>query len=110
MLIFFGVIAQLVAHLNGIEGVSGSNPLSSIRLHYFKLYCCVTLPITLPRRQAYASNRKWQSYGSNFWVIFKLHNSSSRFASLRANLTFLCRKYPGLETSSETADSVGYLP
>ncbi len=25
-----GVIAQLVEHLNGIEGVSGSNPLSSI--------------------------------------------------------------------------------
>jgi hypothetical protein len=25
-----GAIAQLVAHLNGIEGVSGSNPLSSI--------------------------------------------------------------------------------
>jgi hypothetical protein len=27
---FSGAIAQLVAHLNGIEGVSGSNPLSSI--------------------------------------------------------------------------------
>lgn len=25
-----GAIAQLVAHLNGIEGASGSNPLSSI--------------------------------------------------------------------------------
>ena len=25
-----GAIAQLVAHLNGIEGVRGSNPLSSI--------------------------------------------------------------------------------
>jgi hypothetical protein len=25
-----GAIAQLVAHFNGIEGVSGSNPLSSI--------------------------------------------------------------------------------
>lgn len=70
----------------------------------------MTLPITLPRWQAYGSNRGRQSYGSNFWVIFKLHNSSSRLASLRANLTFLYRKYPGLETSSETADSVGYLP
>jgi hypothetical protein len=27
-----GVIAQLVEHLNGIEGVSGSNPLSSMNL------------------------------------------------------------------------------
>ena len=27
-----GAIAQLVEHLNGIEGVSGSNPLSSIQL------------------------------------------------------------------------------
>lgn len=28
-----GAIAQLVEHLNGIEGVSGSNPLSSIKSH-----------------------------------------------------------------------------
>ncbi len=26
-----GAIAQLVEHLNGIEGVSGSSPLSSIK-------------------------------------------------------------------------------
>ncbi len=28
----YGAIAQLVEHLNGIEGASGSNPLSSIQL------------------------------------------------------------------------------
>ena len=29
----FGAIAQLVEHLNGIEGASGSSPLSSICLN-----------------------------------------------------------------------------
>ena len=33
----FGAIAQLVEHLNGIEGVSGSSPLSSIPKYQFLL-------------------------------------------------------------------------
>ena len=32
-----GAIAQLVEHLNGIQGVSGSNPISSIRFQKAKL-------------------------------------------------------------------------
>lgn len=31
-----GAIAQLVEHFNGIEGVSGSNPLSSIKFSELK--------------------------------------------------------------------------
>lgn len=44
---FEGVIAQLVAHLNGIEGVSGSNPLSSIintPKHVKKQSFCALIP------------------------------------------------------------------
>ncbi len=58
----------------------------------------VTLPITLPQRQAYASSKGWQSYGSK---------QISLRAALKAARTFLSRKHPGLANSLEIAASLG---
>ena len=58
----------------------------------------VTLPITLPQRQAYASNKEWQGYGSK---------QISLRAALKAARTFLSRKHPGLANSLEIAASLG---
>ena len=42
MIFAFGAIAQLVEHLHGMQGVSGSSPLSSI---LSKRYSLVELPV-----------------------------------------------------------------
>ncbi|AKG20149.1 hypothetical protein [Calothrix sp. 336/3] len=55
----------------------------------------MTLPITLPQRQAYASNRGRQTYGSKP-ISFR--------AALRALRTSLSRKQPGLANKLEIAD------
>ncbi len=52
----------------------------------------MTLPITLPQRQAYASNEERQSYDSK--QIFLR-------AALRAARTSMSRKHPGLANSLE---------
>ncbi|MHC5612640.1 MAG: hypothetical protein ACYTXA_16895 [Nostoc sp.] len=58
----------------------------------------MTLPITLPQRQAYASNKVWQGYGSK---------QISLRAALKAARTFLLRKHPGLANNLEIAASLG---
>jgi hypothetical protein len=55
---------------------------------------CVTLPITLPQRQAYASNKGWHGYGSKQICLR---------AAFKAARTFLSRKHPGLANSFEIA-------
>lgn len=76
----------------------GSSPTAPTKLNSSEEAYCVTLPITLPQRQAYASNTKWQSYGSN---------PISCRAVLKAVRTSLSRKHPGLTSSFEIATSLG---
>ena len=35
---YFGAIAQLVEHLHGMQGVSGSSPLGSIRIFFISIF------------------------------------------------------------------------
>ncbi len=60
--------------------------------------CYVTLPITLPQRQAYASNKGRQGCDSK---------QISLRAALRAARTCLSRKHPGLANSLEIVASLG---
>lgn len=43
IIVAFGAIAQLVEHLHGMQGVSGSNPLSSI----FYIVLCGSVKLVL---------------------------------------------------------------
>lgn len=60
-----GAIAQLVEHLNGIEGVSGSSPLSSIpwklasHTRPWLINLTILFELTSKSRERYANPFKW---------------------------------------------------
>lgn len=81
--------------LNGRVGSSPSTPTKNLKCQKTPI---VTLPITLPQRQAYASNKGWQGYGSK-QISFR--------AALKAARTCLSRKHPGLANSLEIDASLG---
>ena len=81
-----------------VKGREGSSPSTPTKKLQVKIRPAVTLPITLPQRQAYASNRGRQSYRSKP-ISFR--------AALRAVRTSLSRKHPGLANSFEIAASLG---
>ena len=53
-----GAIAQLVEHLNGIEGVSGSSPLSSIKFDPVGAHDCEP-----PEKQGFSwiTHSRWEN-------------------------------------------------
>ena len=81
-----------------VKGRVGSSPSTPTKKTKNDNRLVVTLPITLPQRQAYASNKGWQGYGSK---------QISLRAALKAARTFLSRKHPGLANSLEIAASLG---
>ena len=81
-----------------VKGRVGSSPSTPIKNLKCQKTPVVTLPITLPQRQAYASNKGWQGYGSK---------QISLRAALKAARTFLSRKHPGLANNLEIAASLG---
>lgn len=81
-----------------VKGRVGSSPSTPIKNLKCQKTPVVTLAITLPQRQAYASNQGRQGYASK---------PISLLAALRAMRTSLSRKHPGLVNSCEIAASLG---
>lgn len=81
-----------------VKGRVGSSPSTPIKNLKCQKTPIVTLPISLPQRQAYASSKGWQGYGSKQIYLR---------TALKAARTFLSRKHPGLANNLEIAASLG---
>ena len=66
---FSGVASSTVEYSAFNRLVLGSNPRRPMYSDILVVVGDVTLPITLPSRQAYASRSKWQYYASRISLI-----------------------------------------